>query len=370
METVPAGWCSDRAALNATRFSSMTSLTIHSASPAAPLGATGTRAPSDLSFSTTVERTLVHRAAVCEVFLTDSASLGGGRFALAAQLPRTHAYFSDHLAAAPTYDPLLLLEVCRQASILVAHRYLGVAADQKFVFGTGEFAVTDRGALRIGARPAQVVLVVEVIAEKRRGDELVGVTYDMELWNGDARVFTETMAIQWMPGGAWERIRARGREALGVEGLDHPLVASGLEPGSVGRAHAQNVVLGDLVHVPGGIEASVRIDRDHPALFDHELDHVPGMLIFEALRQTAIVAAHEQLGFSPARLILDRATVRFTRFGEFEIGTRARAEVLAARDGGGAEVRLAITQDGIPIAEAEASIGIACSPAAASAVAA
>ncbi|MDO9355175.1 MAG: ScbA/BarX family gamma-butyrolactone biosynthesis protein [Solirubrobacteraceae bacterium] len=348
----------------------MPPLTIHVPSVAAPGAATEASRPSDLSFSTTVERGLVHRAAVCEVFLTDSARLDQGRFALAAQLPRTHAYFSDHLSAVQTYDPLLLLEVCRQASILVAHRYLGVGADQKFVFGTGEFAVTDRPALRIGARPAQVVLVVDVIAEKRRGDELVGVTYEMEVWNGDFKVFTETMAIQWMPGSAWSRIRRRGRDALGVEGLDHPLIASGLDPALVGRAHAQNVVLGDAVHVPGGIEASVRIDRDHPALFDHELDHVPGMLIFEALRQTAIVAAHEGLGYSPARLVLDRAQVRFTRFGEFEIATRARAQVIEPRAGGGAEVRLAITQDGVPIAEAEASIGVACLQAAPSEVAA
>lgn len=350
-------WCSGRAAHHATHVTVMTTSTLRPVPQPQGLATP----PNDLSFSTTVARSLVHRAAVCEVFLTDHAELGDGRFALAAQLPRTHAYFSDHLAAVPTYDPLLLLEVCRQASILVAHRYLGVGSDQKFVFGTGEFAVTDRPALRIGASPAQVVLFVDVVAEKRRGDELVGVTYAMEVRLGDRTVFTETMAIQWMPGGVWGRIRTRARDELGVEGLDHPIVAPGVDGGSVGRAHAQNVVLGDVRHVAEGIEAAVRVDRDHPALFDHELDHVPGMLIFEALRQTAIAAAHEGLGYSPARLVLDRAVVRFTRFGEFEIATRATARSLTPREGGGAEVQLAITQDDVPIAEAEVSIGVACS---------
>jgi hypothetical protein len=350
-------WCSGLAAQSATHSHiDMTASTLRTV-PAAPPGT----APSELSFSTTVARSLVHRAAVCEVFLTDHADLGGGRFALAAQLPRTHAYFSDHLAAQATYDPLLLLEVCRQASILVTHRYLGVAPDQKFVFGTGEFAVQDRPALRIGASPAQVLLTVSIVDEKRRGDELVGVTYAMEVHLGDALVFTETMAIQWMPGAVWERIRTRGRGDLGIEGLPFAATGLALEPTAVGRAHAQNVVLGPVAHAASSVEAEVRVDRDHPALFDHELDHVPGMLIFEALRQAAIVAAHERLGYSPARLVLDRALVRFTRFGEFEIPTRARAEVLAQREGGGAEVRLAITQDDVPIAEAEVSIGVACS---------
>lgn len=319
----------------------------------------------DLSFNTTVARSLVHRAAICEVFLTDSVQLSEGRFAVAAQLPRTHAYFSDHLAAVPTYDPLLLLETCRQASILLTHQYLGVASTEKFVFGTGEFAVTDRQALRIGARPAQLLILVDIVDRKLRGDQLVGVTYAMEVRLGDQVVFTETMAIQWMPGDVWARIRARGREQLGLEGLAFAPVGRGIEPSLVGRAHAQNVVLGGITHDAGGIEADVVVNRDHPALFDHELDHVPGMLIFEALRQTGIVAAHERLGYSPARLVLERSLVRFTRFGEFEIPTRARADVLGVRDGGGAELRLSITQDGVPIAEAEASIGIACSPLAA-----
>ncbi|MDQ8045140.1 MAG: ScbA/BarX family gamma-butyrolactone biosynthesis protein [Solirubrobacteraceae bacterium] len=324
----------------------------------------------DLSFSTTVERSLVHRAAVCEVFLTDHAQLADGRFALAAQLPRTHAYFSDHLAAAPSYDPLLLLEMCRQASILVTHHYFGVGRDQKFVFGTGEFAVADRPGLLIGAAPAQAHVTVEAVGEKRRGDDLVGLTFDMRVSFGDQVVFTETMAIQWMPGGAWDRVRSRGREALGVEGRPLPALPRSLQPASVGRGHAQNVVLGDLRHTATGVDAEVLVDRGHAALFDHELDHVPGMLIFEALRQTAFVAVHERVGYSPARLTLDRAQVAFTRFGEFELPTRASAEVVAPRDGGGGEVRLRITQDGVPIAEAEASVGVACSFAAFGAVAA
>ncbi|MEH3054414.1 MAG: ScbA/BarX family gamma-butyrolactone biosynthesis protein [Patulibacter minatonensis] len=314
----------------------------------------------DLSFNTTVARSLVHRAAVCEVFLTDAARLSDTRFAVAAQLPRTHAYFSDHLAAVRTYDPLLLLEVCRQASILIAHQYLGVPAREKFVFGTGEFAVTDRGALRIGPAPAPALLLVEIIAEKRRADELVGVTYEMQVEVGGVVAFTETMAIQWMPGGVWDRIRERGRADLGLHGQAFAPVARATEPAAVGRAHPQNVVLGDIAHTHDGIETDVRVDQDHPALFDHELDHVPGMLIFEALRQTAIVAAHEHLGLSPARLVLEQAAVRFTRFGEFELPTRARASVVRGLSGGGAELRLAITQEDVPIAEADATIGIAC----------
>ncbi|WP_226962330.1 AfsA-related hotdog domain-containing protein [Streptomyces sp. C8S0] len=79
-----------------------------------------------LSYAATVSRQLVHRAAVCEVFLTDTRRRSDNDFLIAAQLPRVHSYYSDHLATPAAYDPLLLLEVFRQTSILVAHEHLGV----------------------------------------------------------------------------------------------------------------------------------------------------------------------------------------------------------------------------------------------------
>src|SRR5262245_14025929 len=70
-----------------------------------------------LSYERTVERSLVHRAAISEVFLTDLQAVHERRFLAAAQLPLTHGYYSDHLQPAPSFDPVLILEASRQAGI-------------------------------------------------------------------------------------------------------------------------------------------------------------------------------------------------------------------------------------------------------------
>lgn len=69
----------------------------------------------ELSYSRTVDRTLVHRDSLGEVFLTDLQPLGTASYVAAAQLPRSHAYYGDHLLSPNVYDPVLLLEACRRA---------------------------------------------------------------------------------------------------------------------------------------------------------------------------------------------------------------------------------------------------------------
>jgi hypothetical protein len=316
-----------------------------------------------LRFDTTVERALVHRAAVCEVFLTDAVQVAPHRYLTAAQLPRVHSLYSDALLSPARYDPLLLLEVCRQTTILVAHRYLGVAPHDKFVFGTGDFSVLDADALLVGPDPGRAVVEATVVDEHLRGGDRDGVTYELVLSIDGRPAFALEMAIRWMPTAAWDRLRSRGRAALEL-GPDHaPDPTRPVHPNEVGRTLPGNVVVADSRPSPEGLDARLVVDRAHPALFDHELDHIPGMLLFEAVRQAAVVAAHEHLGLSPSRLALSRARVAFTRFGEFELPTAVRVAPPRLREsdaGPVATTTLEVTQDGVPISTAEVELAVAC----------
>ncbi|WP_079171601.1 MULTISPECIES: ScbA/BarX family gamma-butyrolactone biosynthesis protein [unclassified Streptomyces] len=312
-----------------------------------------------LSYAATVSRQLVHRAAVCEVFLTDTRRRSDNDFLIAAQLPRVHSYYSDHLATPAAYDPLLLLEVFRQTSILVAHEHLGVPLGAKFSFNTGEFTVLDTAALEIGPLPGHALLTASVTADKRRGDERVGVTLQMRLDVDDRAAAVMTMAIQWMPGEAWDQLRARGRAGLDLEtprALAHP-GGHRLSPAAVGRRSPANVVLADAASIGRGIVARVVVDQAHPALFDHPLDHIPGALFFEAYRQTALHAAHELLGLSPERLTLTRCDASFARFGEFELPTVCRADLVDDPETPGAAVfRMESLQEETVISTAEIAL--------------
>ncbi|NLU71992.1 hypothetical protein HCC61_04710 [Streptomyces sp. HNM0575] len=312
--------------------------------------------PQGLSYATTVSRQLVHRAAVCEVFLTDSVRLSDTEFHVAAQLPRVHSYYSDHAASPASYDPLLLLEVFRQTSILLTHKHLSIPQDSRFVFNSGDLRVIDTDALRVGPLPGHAVVDAAVVAEKRRDGQLVGVTLEMRLAIDERRAASMTMSIQWMPPGVWNGLRERGRAGLDLSSPRPPSVGSRLTPESVGRTSPRNVVLREAVVLDTEVVAQVEVDQSHPALFDHPLDHIPGALLFEACRQTAVHAAHELLGLSPRLLTLHRCAAEFTRFGEFELATTCRAELVEDPERSALVFELQMLQDEAVISTAQIAL--------------
>ncbi|MGW5452103.1 AfsA-related hotdog domain-containing protein [Nocardia sp. NPDC003979] len=303
-----------------------------------------TVATPTLTFDRNIPRGLVHRESIAEVFLTDAQPTPDGAI-FAAQLPRNHSYFSDHRGTATTYDPLLLIEVFRQVAIYYAHSFIGVARSEKFIFGSADFTISDADTLRIGQCPGHCVIEARVIADKRRDDQVIGLTLEMVAEIEGHEAAREIMVYQWMPAPVWNRIRVRGRESLGLPAAPsippQPPVAR-MRPGSVGRHNPRNAILANPVLTGEELTALTIIDTDHPSLFDHALDHVPGMLQFEAARQVAMAAANAVLGLDTSRMVMHRLGIEFTKFGEFERDTIARATVTGDTDG--ARARVSLTQ--------------------------
>jgi A-factor biosynthesis hotdog domain len=84
-----------------------------------------------LRFDRGVPRDLVHRRAVAEVLITDTIQVAEDEFLLGAQLPRAHSLWSDRRSS--YHDPLLTIEICRQACLALPHRYYGVPEEWHFV---------------------------------------------------------------------------------------------------------------------------------------------------------------------------------------------------------------------------------------------
>jgi hypothetical protein len=131
-----------------------------------------------------------------------------------------------------------------------------------------------------------------------------------------------------MPGAAWNRMRDKGRAALTLTPARPHHTGRRVAPITVGRTSAHNVVLADTEVRDCEVLAQVVVDQANPALFDHPLDHIPGALIFEGFRQSAVYAAYELFGLSPRGLLLTRVETDFTRFGEFELPTDCRVRVV------------------------------------------
>lgn len=314
------------------------------------------------SFAATVSRQLVHRNAICEVFLTDTVRHDDEDFSVAAQLPRVHSYFSDHASSPSGYDPLLLMECCRQASMYLAHEYFAVPRGHKFILNESDIWISDPDAVVIGAHPGRAVLRARLTERKHRDGVLVGFSLHIVISLDGQEAGVLDIAIQWMPPEAWDKLRERSRAALDLTDLPTPQHIHRLTPGAVARLSDRNVVLGDVALSGTEVAATVIVDQENPGFFDHPLDHVPGMLLFEAVRQTAIVAAHELFGLSPNRLSMVACGGRFTRFAEFELPTvcRARLGEVSSASNGLASAEVTVWQGGAAIATGTAQLKTTC----------
>ncbi|MET0315925.1 MAG: ScbA/BarX family gamma-butyrolactone biosynthesis protein [Rhodococcus fascians] len=290
----------------------------------------------ELKFDRNIPRGIVHRESIAEVFLTDAAEADGGAI-FAAQLPRNHSYFSDHRGTATTYDPLLLIEVFRQVAIYYAHTFVEVARSEKFVFGSADFEILDADTLSVGACPGHCLVDAKVIDRKVREGQTIGLTLEMTAFIEGVPAAREVMVYQWMPSPVWKRIRSRRRDALGLP-AEHRIPEQShvarLRPGAVGRHNPRNAILANPSYTGDELNALTIVDTGHPSLFDHALDHVPGMLQFEAARQAAMAAANTSLGLDTSRMVMSRLHIEFTQFGEFELDTIATATVEPSDDGG------------------------------------
>ncbi|MFI9204917.1 ScbA/BarX family gamma-butyrolactone biosynthesis protein [Streptomyces sp. NPDC053048] len=304
-----------------------------------------------LSFSSTVPREAVHRAAVSEVFLTDVRRVSDQEFLAAAQLPRNHAYYSDHDTVVPSYDPLLVLEVFRQTFLYLGHEFLDVQPSHKSFLDGAELTITDPAALRVGPHPGHMLVRLHTGEEQRRAGRLTGLTVDMRATVDDREAVMGRLAFAWTTASVWNTLRSRGRAGLHLDPARPYLSAPGFDPSAAGRLSPRNVLLAGVRVQDEEVVGQVAVDRSHPSLFDHPLDHIPGAVMVEAFRQTALLAAHTVLGLPPRELSVTRLSVDFTRFAEFELPTDCRAVLLDTADNGSTAVfAMAVLQEGVETA--------------------
>jgi A-factor biosynthesis hotdog domain len=241
----------------------------------------------ELEFERTVTRKLVHRQALSEVFLTDSRRVDDTSFVAGAQLPPSHAYYTDHRV--PGVDPLLLLECCRQAETHAVHAHFGAPLDTKFVLCDWSLRLRDT-ALPSG--PAEVVIATTTHDAQWRGDALRELSYRMRVEVNGRHTADVTMHVRYLPEVAYRLLRGRRREGDPPSSTAYRRgPGTDVAPWRVARSLPDNVILIDPDIGPHGVRALLRIAGGHPSLFDHAQDHVPGMVLMEAGRQAALLVA-------------------------------------------------------------------------------
>jgi hypothetical protein len=301
-----------------------------------------------ISFTRTVDRTLTHRHAVSEVFVTDLVVVDATTFVAGAQLPRSHPYFLDTADLPVRYDTLLLGECSRQACTYLAHAHYGVPVDQAFLAVRTVFQLFDGPALAVGTRPAELAMVLRTRTEFR-GGELRMLRNSVDYVLGGEIVAHSTGGGRYVPPATYQFFRAGDR--IGAPPSSNALVRRGIpvRPALVGRSDPRNVLLADATPIDGGVAARVDVSGTHPTIFDHPQDHYPAMLLADAATQAAVLATN---GARPrvVRLVSD-----FTRFAELD----AELVVLARiADAGGEPVAVDVSfvQHGTPLAAVQITV--------------
>jgi len=294
---------------------------------------------TDLGFSRPLPAWLVHRAAIAEVFVTAASARDADRFEVAAQLPRYHAFYHDAAGDdPPDPDPLAVIEVFRQASIVVAHEFYGAPLAAHFLWRGVDMRVLDADRLRPRGAPVNLIARCEALRAFTGPRGTTGLLLRAEATVGGVVAASAELSFSWLGEAAWNGLRAsaRAEHGLAPETGAPVRAASAAAAVRVGRRNPANVVISALG--PGADSdrtADLVVDLDHPTMFDHPLDHLPGTLLLEALRQFAIA-----LTDGPPRRV--RAlSARFEGFAELDLPAHCSGR-FHDRD----LVRVAVVQNG------------------------
>ncbi|MFF6884059.1 ScbA/BarX family gamma-butyrolactone biosynthesis protein [Streptomyces sp. NPDC012421] len=279
-----------------------------------------------------MSRKLVHKSAVSEVLLTGYEPLGDDTFAVTAQWPRSHGFYE---VVAGSHDPLLLVETVRQCIPLLSHLGYGAPDDHRQIWDNLTWSVTP-GALRATTAPADLRLIVRCRDVVSRGGRPVAMVLSAELLRDGAPLGTATTRFTSHSPSVIARLRGPHRKVLS-SALPPVALPAPVPADRVGRARPRDVVLapGDSPH-----RFRLRTDGRHPVLFDHETDHVPGMLLVEAARQATLAVVH------PDSVRITGMDSVFDRY--VELGSPCLVEVELLSEASSAEVTTRVTavQDG------------------------
>ncbi|MGW8065169.1 ScbA/BarX family gamma-butyrolactone biosynthesis protein [Streptomyces ziwulingensis] len=252
-------------------------------------------------FERTVPRALVHRTAVSEVLLTGVSRCREDVYRIGAQWSRGHSYYGA--VAGRWHDPMLFAETIRQAGLLLAHEVLEIPLGFSFLTETMSFEITEEGA-RLGRRPADVVLEVTLHDVIRRRGVVSAYAYEVVAHRDGRRIGYGRLTANCVSPAVYRRLRGDRAEATAPRE-----VPDGLSPELVGRTCEFDVVLG--AECVNGTRP-LRAEADHPVLFDHSVDHQPGMVLMEAARQAALAALRVPDG------LLIGCDAEFRKYVEFD----------------------------------------------------
>ncbi len=231
----------------------------------------------------TVPRRLVHKNADSEVLLRGVREISADTVTFDLAWYAAHPLFQARESGAP--DPSLVVESVRQASLYLCHQRHGMPMDRQVVLREVAFEACPpfRGS---GAPADRATAVVRLDSRPNRTGRRAEL--DVEALVTDAAGHRARVAMNGLAVDApcYARLRGAVRRPPCPVSPPHPPVERPL-PSVVGRRRLHDVVVGRGPGAPDPRPWWLDVDPAHPTFFDHESDHVQGILLVEAVQQVA-----------------------------------------------------------------------------------
>jgi hypothetical protein len=280
-------------------------------------------------FERTVPPRLVHRVHDTDVFVTNVRVLSYNTFEVGVRWPGSHDFYGP--PTSDTHDPLLFLESVRQAGLLLAHVAFDIPNEYKFIIHEKRFSLSTSGLRTNGTEPVDVYLIVTAHDIRRRGRGFAGMRFDFACMRDGEQIAFAQYVWSCVSAAGYDKLRGDYRTAMPPARAGRDLVAGA----TVGRRDELDVMLAET---PDAGVWELCIAPDHPSVYDHHFDHVPGTGAIEAARQAALLA----LGRPTALPI--KSDFTFQHYLEFHQPCLVRAEV--DPEDGPSTVRITFEQDG------------------------
>ncbi|MEV5546665.1 ScbA/BarX family gamma-butyrolactone biosynthesis protein [Streptomyces sp. NPDC052309] len=288
--------------------------------------------PALASVESAVPARYVHKRDAAEVLLTGWSGLRPDSFIVSARWPRTHRFYAGQ---AGLHDPMLFAESVRQCFPLLSHTGFDVPFDHHLVWQYLSFEVVPT-AMAVEDGPAVLDLFVTCSDIRRSRGRVAALTFHVVGLRDGVHLGTAQARFSVHPPSVYRRLRGPHADA------HRAAVTAGRPPAPVpaalvGRADARDVVLSPSDRAG---RWTLRNDTAHPVLFDHPVDHSPGMLLLEAARQ----AAHAACGPRGVYPVGFEST--FLQFAEFDTPCHVTAQPLPAGDASRHRVEVLASQGG------------------------
>ncbi|MFJ1808381.1 ScbA/BarX family gamma-butyrolactone biosynthesis protein [Streptomyces sp. NPDC088157] len=277
-----------------------------------------------------VAQQLVHKLNAAEVLLTGWRRTADDRFVVTARWPPDHDFYA---VRHDRHDPLLLSETIRQTFPLLAHEAYGVPFGHHLVWDSYTWFLNPDLLHADGSAVDLELRVVEREAVRRRGSvAMLSLAYDVVRDGMSLATATSCFTIQ-VPA-VYRRLRGDHGDPAAVQPIPVP---PAVRAQSVGKDD-----VGDVVLAPADAPQrwQLRVDADHSVLFDHPVDHAPGMLLLEAVKQVA----HGVSGRTPVCVIA--MDVRFQRYAELDAPSWLEARRIPSDATGRPRLVVTCTQEG------------------------